>query len=592
MTSTASPHGGGPRPRAFPFAAVVGHEDAKLALRLAALDPLLGGVLLRGQKGSAKTTLARGLAAELDDAPFVELPLGATEDRVVGSLDTRAALAGGEISFQPGLLAAADGGVLYVDEINLLADHLVDVLLDVSVSGENLVERDGVSHRHPARFVLIGSMNPEEGELRPQLLDRFGLCVDVAASLDAATRVEAVRRRLTFDDGQGVDIDHVSDAWSPDATPSAALGDEILDAAAHLALAVGAEGLRADLTLCRAARALASGESRSTVHTDDLRRVAPLVLAHRSRHNPFDPPVVPPDELEQAISETLDPRDDDNSPEEGDDVHRDADSAEGNRDSGTRRPMAIGAERRPPTSPQARAEPSRRGRTIGDRPAGPNDPIAVVPTVRSLAGRPAGASLDRGDLRTATRERHRDRTVVLCVDVSGSMGAEQRAAAASGTVLGLLTGAYEQRHSVALVTFGGDGAAVVLSPTRSVEVARNRLGTLATGGETPLARGLHTALDVAQQTIAQGHDALLVALTDGRATGSTDALDRALDAAAAIARSSVDALVLDCETGSARLGLAARLADAMGARYIDVRDLDPVRITHSIADAREGQRPD
>src|ERR1700745_1522586 len=173
-----------PRP-AFPFSAVVGQDDAKLALLLNAVDPRIGGVLLRGQKGSAKTTLARGLASVLPgDAPVVEPPLCATADPVIGTIDLRAALSSGERHFEPGLLAAANGGVLYIDEVNLLADHLVDALLDVAASGVHRVEREGITHEHPARFVLVGSMNPEEGELRPQLLDRFGLAVAVASPLD------------------------------------------------------------------------------------------------------------------------------------------------------------------------------------------------------------------------------------------------------------------------------------------------------------------------------------------------------------------------------------------------------------------------
>src|SRR4051812_8292672 len=184
----------------FPFSAVVGQDDAKLALLLNAIDPAIGGVLLRGQKGSAKSTLARGLATLLaGDAPFVELPVGATEDRVVGSLDIEGALGEGRRRFQPGLLASAHQGVLYVDEVNLLPDHLVDVLLDVAASGVNKVEREGVSQIHDSRFVLAGSMNPEEGDLRPQLLDRFGLAVDIVGPTNPEERAEAVRRRLAHD---------------------------------------------------------------------------------------------------------------------------------------------------------------------------------------------------------------------------------------------------------------------------------------------------------------------------------------------------------------------------------------------------------
>jgi magnesium chelatase subunit D len=576
----------------FPFDAVVGQDDAKLALRLAAADPRIGGVLLRGQKGSAKTTLARGLAAQLRGAPFVELPLGATEDRVVGTLDTHAALTGGEIRFQPGLLAAAHGGVLYVDEINLLADHLVDVLLDVAVSGENRVERDGVSHRHPARFVLVGSMNPEEGELRPQLLDRFGLCVEVNAPLDVDQRVEAVRRRLAFDAG-------TADA-PPEPAPlvearSVALPDDVVVAASRLALEVGAEGLRADLTLCRAATALAGLDHREHVVPDDLRRVAPLVLAHRRRRGPFDPPVVPPEQLQQALDDVLDPPradDHDQSASTGADATASSDDdppgGDDRRDptAGARdRPLAVGSARRP-TVDGARRQRAPRGRYVRDEPATDGAALAVAPTIRSVAARRAQdprAGVERSDLRSAVRQRPVARTIVLCFDLSGSMGAPERAGAASGTALGLLTDAYERRDRVALVTFRGDGAEVVLSPTSSVEVARNRLGGLATGGTTPLAAGLTEALGVASRAgVGADDEALLVVLTDGRANGAPGELDRALDAAGAIRRAGIGALVLDCETGTRRLGLSARLAEAMGARCVHVSDLDPDSITRTI----------
>lgn len=575
----------------FPFDAVVGHDDAKIALQLAAIDPLIGGVLLRGQKGSAKTTLARGLAALLGEAPFVELPLGATEDRVIGTLDTRAALAGGDIRFDPGLLAAADGGVLYVDEINLLSDHLVDVLLDVAASGENRVERDGISRRHAARFVLVGSMNPEEGELRPQLLDRFGLCVTITAPDDIALRTEAVRRRLAFDRGDRPLSALASAPAFADIAP-AAVDDEVITASTRLAVEVGTEGLRADLAVCRAAACLAGYEGRDRTTVADVRRVAPLVLAHRGRRTPFDPPVLPPEAIDDALRQALDdppasdsngpPHEDDDSNSDGDDSDHD-DSDHDDRDHDDRdgdgkaarsvveRPLSIGAALRLADADRPRPVASSRGRVVGDAPAGPHDAIAIVPTARRLAATgdraDAGAT---GALRTAVRHARPRRTVVLCVDLSGSMGAVERAEAASGTVLGLLSGAYERRDQVALVTFRGAGADVVLSPTASVEVARHRLDGLVTGGETPLAEGLAAALAVARRVRAPDHDVLLAVLTDGRASGTADAFERAVDESAAIRRAGVSAMVLDCETGTVRLGLTARLAEAMAARVIRV----------------------
>ncbi len=561
--------------RAFPFDAVVGQDDAKLALRLAAVDRRIGGVLLRGEKGSAKTTLARGFARLLGGAPFVELPLGATEDRVVGTLDARAALVGGEMRFQPGLLAAADGGVLYVDEINLLADHLVDVLLDVAVSGENVVERDGVSHRHAARFVLVGSMNPEEGELRPQLLDRFGLCVEVRAPVDVASRVESVRRRLAFDASGALSGDADGSRLAPK-YGKATLPDAVVEAASRLALEVGAEGLRADLVLCRSSAAHAALEGRPEATLADLRRVAPLVLVHRSRRGPFDPPVVPPEQLERAVQDALDGAEREAEPEEP--------SAKG---PSSPRPMPIGTARRPPLPPADRAR-APRGRTVADAPAEANDAVAVLPTVRALTARRAtdpAAALQPSDLRAAVRMDAKARTIVVCVDLSGSMGAEQRAVAATGAVLGLLGDAYERRDRVALVGFHGDGAEILVSPTSSIEVARNRLDRVTTGGATPLANGIRTGLDVAVAASQAGGSALLVLLTDGRATGSPDAVDLAMAAAGEVRRRGVAAMVLDCERGGVRLGLAARLAEAMGARHVAVDDLDPGRVAGTIRNA-------
>ncbi len=319
-------------PQPFPFSAIVGQDEMKLALLVVAVDPSIGGVLIFGDRGSGKSTAVRALSALLPkmrvtagcrygcdpDAPcaecrekfktssakaatapvpVVDLPLGATEDRVVGALDLERALAQGVKAFEPGLLARANRGFLYIDEVNLLEDHLVDLLLDVAASGENVVEREGLSVRHPARFVLVGTGNPEEGELRPQLLDRFGLSVEVKTPDDLPTRIEVVRRRDEFERMP----EAFAAKWSKqdakqrrrieaarEKLPSVATPDSALERAAKLCIALGTDGLRGELTLMRAARALASLDGAREIGDAQLRRVAPLALRHRLRRNPLD----------------------------------------------------------------------------------------------------------------------------------------------------------------------------------------------------------------------------------------------------------------------------------------------------------------
>jgi magnesium chelatase subunit D len=291
----------------FPFSAVVGQDEARLALLLGAIDPALGGVLLRGEKGSGRTTLAQGLTGLLPGgARFVELPPGATEEQLVGTLEFTSPLTGGEAQLRPGLLAAAHGGVLYVPEVNRAPEHLLHLLFDAAVSSVNRVERDGASREHPARFVLVGAMDPAEGELRPHLLDRFGLSVETKAPLDPATRAEVVRRRLMHDSGaavEGHEPDIVLRARLAAALP-ADMPASVVDFACHLAVSAGAEGLRADLVLCRAAAAYAGWEGRSITTTADVEQVAGLVLGHRHRRRPFDPPTLNLAVLERALAST------------------------------------------------------------------------------------------------------------------------------------------------------------------------------------------------------------------------------------------------------------------------------------------------
>ncbi|MBX8621164.1 AAA family ATPase [Pseudomonas glycinae] len=290
----------------FPLSAVVGADDLKLALYLTAIDPKIGGVLIEGPRGMAKSTLARGLADLLASGQFVTLPLGATEERLVGTLDLDAALSDGRAQFSPGVLAKADGGVLYVDEVNLLPDHLVDLLLDVAASGTNLIERDGISHRHSAKFVLIGTMNPEEGELRPQLLDRFGLNVALSGHTAPAERGQIIRRRLDFDSDPQV----FCAQWEADqqalrercesarhALANIPLDDEALAQITERCFAAGVDGLRADLVWLRAARAHAAWRGAEAIAEQDIDAVAEFALRHRRREqssSPAQPPAQSP----------------------------------------------------------------------------------------------------------------------------------------------------------------------------------------------------------------------------------------------------------------------------------------------------------
>ena len=342
----------------FPFTAVVGMDDLQLALILAAISPAIGGVLIRGEKGTAKSTAVRALTEILppvdvvpgcrfscdpehpDDtcpdgphhstealnrpARLVELPVGATEDRVLGSLHLEKALAEGITAYEPGLLAAAHRGLLYVDEVNLLHDHLVDVLLDAAAMGRATVERDGVSVTHPARFVLVGTMNPEEGELRPQLLDRFGLTVDVVASRDPAVRVEVMRARLAYEaDPAGFVARHDGPqrelaeriVKARDLITEVILTDAALRQIAEICASFDVDGMRADLVTARTAVAHAAWSGRTVVEVDDVRAAAKLALPHRRRRNPFDAPGLDEDQLEQAIQDSTPPPDPDDDPD-------------------------------------------------------------------------------------------------------------------------------------------------------------------------------------------------------------------------------------------------------------------------------------
>jgi len=656
----------------FPFSAIVAMDDMRLALILNAISPGIGGVLVRGEKGTAKSTAVRALTAVLPpvdviagcrfscspeapdpqcpDGPhpdgaaahprparLAELPVGATEDRLTGSLDVGRALTEGVSYFQPGLLAEAHRGVLYVDEVNLLHDHLVDLLLDAAALGTGYVERDGVSVRHAARFVLVGTMNPEEGELRPQLLDRFGLTVEAAAPRDPATRAEVVRRRLAFDADPAAFAARFDDSEAEVAAaivaaqaalPAVVIDDAALEQITAVCASFGVDGLRADIVIARAACAHAAWRGAKEVTREDIRAAARLALPHRRRRNPFDPPGLDEQQLDDALGGDQDDRPDDDPdpqpPGQGPGPGADdgpapegQQQAQGQADGGgTERPqqtppgtagresvVASGATFRPrrlevPGKGSGTAGRRSRaytddGRTVGSRrPRAALTDLHLTATLMASAPHQArrgragpGLKLETGDLRERRREGRESNLVLFVVDASGSMAARRRMGAVKGAVLSLLLDAYQRRDKVGLICFRGAGAELLLPPTSSVEAAAARLETMPAGGRTPLAAGLLAAHATLRRERLRDplRRPLLVLVTDGRHTagGEPDA------AAMLLHRDGVASVVVDCEAGPVRLGLAATLARALGGECASLGDLSASALADEVRAHRQ-----
>jgi magnesium chelatase subunit D len=568
---------------AFPLSAIVGQEQLVQALLINAVSPEVGGVLVRGERGTAKTTAVRGLASLLAPAPLVELPLGATLDRLVGSLDLREALAG-EHRVEAGLLHRADGGILYVDEVNLLADHLVDALLDAAATGIVRVEREAVSVTQPARFMLVGTMNVEEGDLRPQLLDRFGLGVEVTTPPEAAVRAEIVLRRLRFE----ADPDRFATDWR---AAESALSDRLQAARARLesvrlperelmritgaCAALAVDGVRGDIVTARAARALAALDGVAEVNEQHVRTAAELALFHRRRRDPLQSQALEDDDrLQQALdnppaeSRGGEPPPHDAEPP-ADDADRppDDEPPPGGGLAPERRDAPVAASLPPQTlSLQGRgAGPSgRRSRSAG-ADAGAIDSrmatadsvdLAVVATLRA---RLLGAAA--GEVREHVRAGREGAFLCLVVDASGSMGARRKAARVKGALLEVLRDAYARRDRVAVIAFREAAAELIVAPGAPVERAAEALRQLPTGGRTPLAGGLRAAEDLIRRERARDprRRAIAIVLTDGRVADP----DGAVRAAAGSLGRTADAVrVIDTEDGPVWVGLAGELAIA------------------------------
>jgi magnesium chelatase subunit D len=636
----------------YPFSAIVGQERMKKTLLLNAINPKIGGVLIKGEKGTAKSTAVRALADLLPEIEVIQdcvfgcnpnepnemceqcigksepiidvrkmkvinLPIGSTEDRVVGTLDIEHAIKKGEKKFEPGILAQAHRNILYVDEVNLLDDHIVDVLLDAAAMGVNIIEREGVSYSHPSSFILVGTMNPEEGELRPQLLDRFGLCAAIEGINDAEARVEIIKRRMDYEK----DPEGFAKEWekkdeelresifrAKGLLPAVKIEEDMLGLIAQICIDMAVDGHRADIAMMKTAATIAAYHQRNEVIEEDVKEAAELVLPHRMRRKPFSEQKMEQEKLEQSIQKHKEQKQKQHEHEhtqwqEPEEQVSDA-SSETLFEEGEPFKVNQTVIKTAKKDPERRNGSGRRSKTITGEgrhvksiiPGGKVKDLAFGATFRAAAPhqikREKGElaiRIEKPDLREKVREKKIGNTLLFVVDASGSMGAQARMTAAKGAVLSLLIDAYQKRDKVGLVAFKGNRAEVLLSPTSSVELARKYLKSLPTGGKTPLSQGLAKGYEVLKKEKELNKNAipLLILLSDGKANvsiGSGKPVEEAKQIATLIKASGIKSFVIDAEQSFIGLGFAREISNELGARYMKLEELRAQDIVDGIRD--------
>ena len=619
----------------YPFAAIVGQDDLKACLLYGAVNPRVGGILISGERGTGKTILARAMADLSRDMRVVELPLGATEDMLFGALDIRAAMTQGVKRFEPGILKVADGNILYVDEINLLGTHMTNALLEAASSGEVNMEREGIRGTYASRFVLVGTMNPQEGALRAQMLDRFGLCVLVSPNDDAEQRAEIITRRMEFE------RDHVAFrnrfavetealvrrvATARMILPHVRANAMIVQTAAAVAASANCAGHRAEIALVEAARACAALSGRRDVSLNDLKAVCAFALTHRARpedgvgrKQPDEQPE-PTDEERPLMHHRSQPE---TSTEDGhatasaeetisefidDTGHGSSLSGHGEDGAGfastvsqvqppgelfkIRNWQDPGLLRRTSGTSGRRLRSlsdNRTGRYISSRiPRSRHDTdIALDATFRAAAicqnwrNRTSDAlALESSDIRIKVREAASGSCLLFVVDASASIGAHKRMYDVKAAVLSMLNVSYQKRDSIGLISFRRGHAELILDITRSVHMAQKRLRDLPCGGNTPLAAGI----DLAYRTLIthrlkyKNRPSTMILITDGRANytdiPSMDPFEAACRAADRFVRGGFNSILLDTENGRVRLRLCEALNQWLGGTLLALGDLE------------------
>ncbi|WP_303863925.1 magnesium chelatase subunit D family protein [Alkalibaculum bacchi] len=621
----------------FPFVGVLGQDAVKNALIWNVINPRIGGVLICGEKGTAKSTLVRGFEAVLEGQTIVQLPLNVTEDRLVGTIDFEHAIKYGDKKFEPGILHRADKNILYVDEVNLLSDHLVKILLESASSGINIVEREGISFKHTSDFILVGSMNPEEGALRPQFLDRFGLYVEVKGEKDLRKRCEIIRRRISFEEDP---LSYVSKWMEETRTLSnkvkrakedllrVTVTQNAMQLASSIVKEGNCEGHRGELVLIETAKAIAAFSGRTVINIEDIKEAAKYALPHRIRNNQpqqqtsmpteqdgdkdnqqEDNKNKPNDQLDQQeqssdtsqdqgeFKQQSDPSQMDNYGDESTESQEE-EIGEGNKETvddpgqpfivnkwleeNVNRTVVRGSGKRSRV-----VTSSNQGRYV--RYAFPKGnkitDVALDATLRSAApyqlfrekGKTAIA-IEKSDIRVKVREKRSGNTIVFVVDASGSMGANKRMTAVKGAILSLLNDAYQKRDRVCMIAFRNDSAELMLGVTRSVDLAQKKLSVLPTGGRTPLAAGLDMAYDVIKGAKIKDKDILpaIVLVTDGRATyvrNGIDAFEDAMRSAQRIGTEKIKTVLIDTDQNFIQLNLGEKIATALNADRYKIEDL-------------------
>ncbi len=596
----------------YPFSAVVGQEDIKLALVLNLINPAIGGVLISGEKGTAKSTLVRALSRLKPDMRVVNVPLNITEDRLTGGLSIESAMKRGVREFEKGLLYAADGGILYIDEVNLLSAHIVNILLTVSSMGENIVEREGISFAHSSRFALVGSMNPEEGQLKPSFLDKFGLYVEARSEKNTKYRAEVIRRRVEYESDPKAFLEkyeaqesllrkRIENAVA--AVRQISLSEPQYALCADIAREGCCAGHRCEIVLAETARANAAWNSRTFVEEEDIRLAAKFVLPHRMRALP-EPQPEPEDDCSKDASDqdresTREAPPD--LPDSGSiDMNGEA-AKEDTEEIGEKPNLSINSDFRTKklllgSGKRNKAKTdSRSGRYVKARiPRKKTNDIAFDATLRAAAlyqrsreKNGAAIAVKGSDIREKVREKRTGVTILFVVDASGSMGAMRRMRAVKGAVMALLDEAYQKRDRVGIIAFRDKCGETLLSITRSIDLAEKELRVLSTGGKTPVAAGLLQACLLLNAEKLRDPDALqyLVLISDGKANVPLMSSDARADASAMaekLRKLGIQSMVLDTEKGFIEYGFARELAELMGSSYVKLDAVSKSEITNNV----------